>query len=74
MKHSMMQSSSVVYSKKTATKNIRALASCSMELLEALTDLFLSSPPEKRSYLKVLISLCSSNYLICSHLPLVFEI
>ena len=59
IKDSMMQSSGVAYSKKTATKNIRALASCSMELLEALTDLFFSSPPEKRLYLKVLVSLFS---------------
>jgi ribosomal RNA-processing protein 12 len=42
------------YSKKTATKNIRALTSCSTELLMALTDLFVDSHPEKRSYLKVL--------------------
>lgn len=43
------------YSKKTATKNIKALTSCSTELLMALTDLFVDSRPEKRSYLKVLI-------------------
>ncbi|TQD92840.1 hypothetical protein C1H46_021549 [Malus baccata] len=40
------------YSKKTATRNIKALTSCSSELLIALTDIFLDSPPEKRSYLK----------------------
>lgn len=44
------------YSKKTATRNIKALTSCSSELLIALTDLFLYSPPEKRLYLKVLHS------------------
>lgn len=42
------------YSKKIATKNIKALASCSTELLQALTNLFVDSLPEKRSYLKVL--------------------
>lgn len=75
IKDSMIQSSSVAsYSKKTATKNIGALASCSMELLQALTDLFFGSPPEKRSYLKVLVSLFSLKYFICSHSPLLFEI
>lgn len=42
------------YSKKIATKNIKALTSCSTELLQALTNLFVDSLPEKRSYLKVL--------------------
>ena len=61
IKDSMIQSSSVAsYSKKTATKNIGALASCSMELLQALTDLFFGSPPEKRSYLKDAIGCLAS--------------
>lgn len=43
------------YSEKTATRNISALKSCSTVFLEALTDLFVDSHPEKRSYLKVLL-------------------
>ncbi|KAM1306574.1 hypothetical protein ACFX2H_008940 [Malus domestica] len=48
------------YSKKTATRNIKALTSCSSELLIALTDLFLYSPPEKRLYLKDAIGCLAS--------------
>ncbi|KAE8098771.1 hypothetical protein FH972_016809 [Carpinus fangiana] len=48
------------YSKKTATKNIKALTSCSTELLMALTDLFVDSRPEKRSYLKDAIGCLAS--------------
>ncbi|KAG6694233.1 hypothetical protein I3842_09G038600 [Carya illinoinensis] len=48
------------YSEKTATRNIRALKSCSTELLEALTDLFVDSHPEKRSYLKDAIGCLAS--------------
>ncbi|XP_012086179.1 RRP12-like protein isoform X1 [Jatropha curcas] len=40
------------YSKKTATRNIGALASWSTELLQALVDLFVDSPAEKRLYIK----------------------
>ncbi|OAY40418.1 RRP12-like protein isoform X3 [Manihot esculenta] len=40
------------YSKKTATKNIKALSSCSTELLQALMNLFVDSVPEKRLYIK----------------------
>lgn len=66
-KDSMIPSSSVAsYSKKTAIKNIRALGSCSLELLQALTELFFDSPPEKRSYLKVFVSLFSLKYFIYS--------
>lgn len=43
------------YSRKTASRNIKALKLCSTELLKALTDLFVDSLPEKRSYLKVLL-------------------
>ncbi|KAM7264213.1 hypothetical protein ACFE04_001896 [Oxalis oulophora] len=42
----------LLYSKKTATKNVKALKLRSAELLQALTDLFIASVPEKRSYLK----------------------
>lgn len=48
------------YTKKSATRNIRALASCSTELLTALTDLFVDSLPEKRSYLKDAIGCLAS--------------
>ncbi|KAK3023516.1 hypothetical protein RJ639_044782, partial [Escallonia herrerae] len=40
------------YSKKVASKNIRALASCSKELLQALIDVLFIAPREKRSFLK----------------------
>ncbi|KAM3691175.1 hypothetical protein ACJW31_09G175400 [Castanea mollissima] len=48
------------YSKKIATKNIKALTSCSTELLQALTSLFVDSLPEKRSYLKDAIGCLAS--------------
>lgn len=61
-KESVLGLSSVpTFSKKTATKNIKALASYSTELLQTLTDLYIDSPPEKRSYLKVLF-LSSMNH------------
>ncbi|XP_050383824.1 uncharacterized protein LOC126800497 [Argentina anserina] len=41
-----------IYSKKIATKNIKAVAQCSLQLLEALIDTFVGSAPEKRPYLK----------------------
>ncbi|KAK2975135.1 hypothetical protein RJ640_010815, partial [Escallonia rubra] len=40
------------YSEKVASKNIRALASYSKELLQALIDVLFIAPREKRSYLK----------------------
>ncbi|KAL2327043.1 hypothetical protein Fmac_020470 [Flemingia macrophylla] len=40
------------YSKKAAAKNIKALVSWSNQLLYALSDLFISSPPEMRFCLK----------------------
>lgn len=43
------------YSIKTADKNLRALASCSEKLLQALTDVLFELPHEKRTYLKVFI-------------------
>lgn len=43
------------YSKKIATKNIKALASYSTALLQALADLFIDSAPMKRSFLKVFL-------------------
>ncbi|XP_059646290.1 uncharacterized protein LOC132291822 [Cornus florida] len=48
------------YSKKIASRNIRALASCSKELLQALTDIFFDSAPEKRAILKDAIGCLAS--------------
>ncbi|KAF2307960.1 hypothetical protein GH714_033822 [Hevea brasiliensis] len=48
------------YSKKTATKNIKALASCSTKLLQALVNLFVNSLPEKRLYIKDAIGCLAS--------------
>ncbi|KAJ7976766.1 RRP12-like protein [Quillaja saponaria] len=48
------------YTKKTATKNVKALASCSSLLLQTLADLFISSLPEKRSILKDAIGCLAS--------------
>ncbi|PPD81417.1 hypothetical protein GOBAR_DD21651 [Gossypium barbadense] len=48
------------YSKKTATKNIRALSSCASEILQALTDVFVHSIPAKRLYLKDAIGCLAS--------------
>ncbi|XP_068658433.1 uncharacterized protein [Aristolochia californica] len=48
------------YTKKIASRNIKALASNSMSLLQPLTDVFLCSPPQKRAYLKEAISCLAS--------------
>ncbi|GMP86835.1 hypothetical protein CsSME_00039468 [Camellia sinensis var. sinensis] len=48
------------YSKKIASRNIRALASCARELVQALVDVFFDSPPEKRAYLKDAIGCLAS--------------
>ncbi|QCE05275.1 ribosomal RNA-processing protein 12 [Vigna unguiculata] len=48
------------YSKKTATKNIKSLASCSNQLLYVLSDLFISSLPEARLSLKGAIGCLAS--------------
>ena len=42
-----------VYSKKMQSKNMKALVSCSTNLLQALAELFVDSIPTKRSHLKV---------------------
>lgn len=42
------------YSKKIASKNIRALASCSQELLQALIDIFFELLPDRLESSKVL--------------------
>lgn len=41
------------YSKKAATRNMKALESYSSQLLHILSDLFISSPPQTRISLKV---------------------
>lgn len=48
------------YSKKVATKNIKSLASCSNQLLDVLSDLFISSLPEMRFCLKGAIGCLAS--------------
>ncbi|KAI3848602.1 hypothetical protein MKX03_010312 [Papaver bracteatum] len=48
------------YTKKVATRNIKALASRSVGLLQALTDVFFDSPLEKRKYLKEAIGCLAS--------------
>ncbi|KAI3971516.1 hypothetical protein MKW92_003088 [Papaver armeniacum] len=48
------------YTKKVAEGNIKALASCSLVLLQALTDVFFKSPLEKRKYLKEAIGCLAS--------------
>ncbi|KAL8489525.1 hypothetical protein ACS0TY_025441 [Phlomoides rotata] len=49
-----------VYSRKTASKNIKALALCAKELLLSLTDVLLESPPETRKHLKGAIGCLTS--------------
>ncbi|WCJ33450.1 ARM repeat superfamily protein [Euphorbia peplus] len=48
------------YSKKNATRNIKALASCSTELLQALVDLYVDSQSEKILYIKDAIGCLAS--------------
>ncbi|KAL3585314.1 hypothetical protein D5086_012181 [Populus alba] len=48
------------YSKKIATKNIKALASCSSKLLHALADLFVDSQSGKPSFIKDAIACLAS--------------
>lgn len=48
------------YSKKIASRNIKALASSSMDLIQALTGVFFNSPPEKRPHLKEAIGCLAS--------------
>ncbi|XVF56162.1 hypothetical protein PTKIN_Ptkin06aG0095200 [Pterospermum kingtungense] len=52
--------SPALYSKKTATRNIKALSSCASEMLQALTDVFVHSLPAKRLYLKDAIGCLAS--------------
>ncbi|XP_030526006.2 RRP12-like protein [Rhodamnia argentea] len=49
-----------IYTKKTASRNIKALSSCSTELLQLLSDLFVDSIPATRSYLKDAIGCLAS--------------
>ncbi|KAI3415184.1 NUC173 domain-containing protein [Psidium guajava] len=49
-----------IYTKKTARRNIKALSSCSTELLQLLFHLFVDSIPATRSYLKDAIGCLAS--------------
>ncbi|KAL0359539.1 UNVERIFIED_CONTAM: RRP12-like protein [Sesamum angustifolium] len=53
------------YSKKIASKNLKALASSSKELLQALTNVLFESPSETRKHLKdairCLVSVCDAS-------------
>ncbi|RZC84541.1 hypothetical protein C5167_047328 [Papaver somniferum] len=62
MNESTTESQSVPchYTNKVAEGNIKALASCSLVLLQALADLFFKSPLEKRKYLKEAIGCLAS--------------
>lgn len=42
-----------VYSEKSARKNLKVLASHTMELISAFSDIFFDASVEKRAYLKV---------------------
>ncbi|KAI3833787.1 hypothetical protein MKX03_016819 [Papaver bracteatum] len=48
------------YTMEVAKRNIKALAPCSVVLLQALTDVFSNSPLEKRKYLKETIGCLTS--------------
>ncbi|GAB2267034.1 hypothetical protein Dimus_002018 [Dionaea muscipula] len=48
------------HSKKVAKRNLKAISSCSKELLTVLAKKFLSSTPEKRAYLKEAIQCLAS--------------
>ncbi|GAB4843865.1 hypothetical protein Ancab_013827 [Ancistrocladus abbreviatus] len=50
----------LTYSRKIAAKNIKAMSSCSAELLQSLANIFLSSTPEKRLALKDAIQCLAS--------------
>ncbi|XP_073149889.1 ribosomal RNA-processing protein 12 isoform X2 [Henckelia pumila] len=53
------------YSRKIAKKNLKVLASCSKELLQALVNVLFESPPETHKHLKgalgCLVSICDSS-------------
>ncbi|KAL2501748.1 ARM repeat superfamily protein [Forsythia ovata] len=48
------------YSKKIASRNVKALASASKELLQALTNVLFETPPDKRRHLKGAIECLAS--------------
>ncbi|XP_051138746.1 uncharacterized protein LOC127256667 isoform X2 [Andrographis paniculata] len=58
------------YTRKTAKKNIEALALYAPELLEALTDVFFESPPMEREHIKGAIKCLASisNVSVTKHL------
>ncbi|KAG6492840.1 hypothetical protein ZIOFF_047808 [Zingiber officinale] len=54
------QSFAIEYTKETASKNIEALTSNSMVLIQTLADVFFGAPPEKHAVLKDAIESLSS--------------
>ncbi|KZV36353.1 hypothetical protein F511_03794 [Dorcoceras hygrometricum] len=54
-----------LYSRKIAKKNLKVLASCSKDLLQALVNVLFESPPETHKHLKgaigCLVSICDSS-------------
>ncbi|KAJ8509793.1 hypothetical protein OPV22_000227 [Ensete ventricosum] len=58
--HDKSESFPIGYTKKTASKNIKALASNSMDLIQTMADVFLDSPPEKHAVLKEAIESLAS--------------
>ncbi|XP_074576063.1 uncharacterized protein LOC141832455 [Curcuma longa] len=54
------QSFTIEYTKETASKNIEALKSNSMVLIQTLADVFFCAPPEKHAFLKDAIESLSS--------------
>ncbi|CAL9204829.1 unnamed protein product [Musa hybrid cultivar] len=58
--HDKAESFPIGYTKKTASKNLKVLASNSMDLIETMADVFLDSPPEKHAVLKEAIESLAS--------------
>ncbi|XP_064990213.1 uncharacterized protein LOC135582040 isoform X2 [Musa acuminata AAA Group] len=58
--HDKAESFPIGYTKKTASKNLKILASNSMDLIETMADVFLDSPPEKHAVLKEAIESLAS--------------
>ncbi|KAJ0980485.1 hypothetical protein J5N97_008740 [Dioscorea zingiberensis] len=50
--HLDLESLPLDFSRKTASRNIKALGANSIDLIQIMTDIFLDSPPEKRTYIK----------------------
>lgn len=63
VKESIKECNLPTYSKKIASKNIKALSSYSTALLQALAGLYIESPSGKRSILKVFLPFSKSSLL-----------